>query len=217
MPKLLSTKTLSSKNLDRLLTAGFSVVHYDAISIQILKAPSKTVKNAIVTSQNTLRAMLEANIKADNIFCVGEKTKAMLIENGFRVVLTADYAENLAHQIVAEYPKEQFHFFCGNRRRDDLPEILKNHQISFVEEVVYKSEDVVRHFTQTFDVLLFFSPSAVHSFYAQNTMPNATAIAIGNTTAEAVKQYTQNYTVAKKPDIDLVVTTAIQLKKELYR
>jgi len=40
---------------------------------------------------------------------------------------------------------------------------------------------------------MFFSPSAVESFFAANTLPHSTILfAIGNTTARSIEQYSTN-------------------------
>ncbi|MGY0406726.1 uroporphyrinogen-III synthase, partial [Pseudoalteromonas sp. SYSU M81241] len=58
-----------------------------------------------------------------NAFCVGEKTTSLLVENGLKIAEMAEYASALAKNIVERYQNETFVFLCGNKRRDELPDM----------------------------------------------------------------------------------------------
>ena len=55
---------------------------------------------------------------------MGLKTKALLEKNGFKVLVYKEYSTNLAEIITSIYCAESFTFFCGNIRRDELPNML---------------------------------------------------------------------------------------------
>ncbi len=59
MQTVLSTKKLSESQRSLLLQAGIGLVEYDAIEIESVDFEvQSTVKNAIITSQNTIKALV---------------------------------------------------------------------------------------------------------------------------------------------------------------
>ncbi len=84
-------------------------------------------------------------------------------------------------------------FFCGNRRLDHLPLALARAGIDVREIVVYETEETPVAIDGIFDGILFFSPSAVTSFFRANTLPaDCTIFVIGSTTAKTLTSYTSN-------------------------
>ncbi|MFZ0491142.1 MAG: uroporphyrinogen-III synthase, partial [Salegentibacter sp.] len=120
MPTVLSTKKLSTNQKELLLNAGLSLVEYDAIKIEFQPLPALTssVENAIITSKNAAKVVIKEKLQIKNCFCVGDKTAALLENNGFSVIETAEQASALAEIITAQYCDKSFTFFCGNKRRD---------------------------------------------------------------------------------------------------
>jgi uroporphyrinogen-III synthase len=211
MPTVLSTKKLSEPQRSLLLQAGIGLVEYDAIKIRSVDFEVEgTIQNAIITSQNTVNALFEKKVQIKNCFCVGEKTKAMLEANGFEVNVITDYGKELAEIIVKEYADKAFAFFCGNLRRDEIPELLQKNHISFTETQVYKTELKPKKFERTFEGVLFFSPSAVESFTKENKLENTTAFCIGTTTAAEAGKYTKQIIIATKPTIENVIVQVVK-------
>lgn len=212
MATVLSTKKLSLSQKQLLLNAGIGLVEYDAIQIEFIdfKTDNQAFKNAVITSKNTAKAILKKDLKIENCFCVGEKTAAFLKENNFNIAETANYGVNLAQIIVGKYPKENFTFFCGNERRDELPTILKKNNASFVEIEVYKTSLKPKHFEREFEGILFFSPSGVKSFVSKNKLDKSIAFCIGSTTASEAKKHTSNIVIANKPSIENVIVQAVK-------
>ena len=84
-------------------------------------------------------------------------------------------------------------FFCGDQRRNDLPEILSKNDIEVQEIVVYETIPVSKKIEEHYHGIMFFSPSAVNSFFLNNKLPSSTILfAIGNTTAEELKKHSTN-------------------------
>ena len=84
-------------------------------------------------------------------------------------------------------------FFCGDQRRDELPGILREHDIDVNEITVYQTLALTHKIDKHYQGILFFSPSAVESFFKNNTLPASTILfAIGNTTANAIRKFTKN-------------------------
>lgn len=208
---ILSTKILTQSQKSLLLNAGISLVEYDAISITLLDITIEhEVENAIITSQNTIDAVLKKNIKIKNCFCVGEKTKALLEQNNFKVIENTDYGKNLAEKIIKSHKDKAFTFFCGNRRLDDIPAQLKKHNVVFEETEVYHSHLNSKKFARRFDGVLFFSPSGVESFVLENSLGNTVAFCIGTTTASEAEKHTDKIVIATKPTVENVIVQVVK-------
>jgi len=70
---------------------------------------------------------------------------------------------------------------------------LQQHDIEVNEIVVYQTVPVPHKISKPYHGILFFSPSAVESFFSNNKLPEQTVLfAIGNTTAKEIKKYTNN-------------------------
>ena len=210
MATVLSTKKLKLNQKNLLLNGGIGLVEYNAISIEFrdFSLDQELIENAIFTSKNAIKAIAEQDLKIKNCFCVGEKTATSAEKIGFKIIETADNAKELALKIVQNHSEKDFHFFSGNMRRNDLPEILTKNNISYNETMVYETALNIKKFESEFDGILFFSPSAVESFTTKNKL-NSIAFCIGNTTANEAKKYTDSIIVASKPAIENVIAKAV--------
>jgi uroporphyrinogen-III synthase len=70
------------------------------------------------------------------------------------------------------------------------------------EIVVYKTIATPKKIEKKYDGILFFSPSAVKSFFQENKLDDQTILfAIGNTTADEVKKFSNSkIVVSDAPD-----------------
>ena len=214
MPTVLATKILRENQRSLLLNAGISVVEYNAIKIEFIpfEVPA-TMVNAIFTSQNAVNAVMGYELGVRSCFCVGEKTKQLLKENGFSVVKMTEYASELAEYLVKNHKNETFHFFCGNIRSDAIPSKLKENNIALEEIEVYKTTLNPKLFEREFDAVLFFSPSGVRSFFLENKINAAKAICIGKTTASEAKKYTETVVIANSTTVESVIIKAVNILK----
>lgn len=213
--RIVSTKKLSEVQKQTLLTADFLVFDADFIAIQNKDFAIDSMNDYLIfTSQNAVESVLTnkklADIKIKKCFCIGEKTKALLEENGFEVAVYSEYAAELASTICNQYSKNSFTFFCGNMRRDFLPDALRLVQISLEEIKVYETILTPHKIDFTPDGILFFSPSGVNSYLEENKIENENCFCIGTTTAEALKQVTPNRIIANQPTIESVVMKSIE-------
>lgn len=206
MSTVLSTKILSNSQKNLLINTGIGVVEYDAVKINIIDFQcDHHIKNSIITSQNAARSIFQKDLRIDRCFCVGHKTANMLREQGFNVVETSDYSKDLAETIVQKYSEENFTFFCGNRRREELPQLLRARNIKLQEVQVYRTHLDPVTFEQKFDGIMFFSPSGVKSFISANVLNGSLAFCIGNTTATEAGKHTNKLITATKPSIENVI------------
>jgi len=214
-PSILSTKKLSEAQKELLLNANVAYVEYDAIKIEFLEAetPEAEIENAIFTSKNAVKAIQQYETNISNCFCVGENTKKLLIKNGQNVVETAQNASDLAKIIVKKYKNASFLFFCGNLRRDELPDFLEANNITLKEQVVYKTYLNAKKFDRNFDGVLFFSPSGIRSHVVENNIKNSISFCIGSTTATEAKKHTNTTIIANKPTVENVIVQAVKYFK----
>lgn len=120
--------------------------------------------------------------------------------------------EALAQQIVAEMTPGSLSFFCGNKRRDTLPETLRSAGFTLREVQVYETGFAPRQMQEMPATILFFSPSAVESYLMANRLSADTvAIAIGDTTADLLRrqQFGIRILTAQEPSQEAVVDTLL--------
>ncbi len=172
--------------------------------------------NVVFTSMNAVESVASHlnNIKPDwKIFCIGSATKKLVKEYfGENVIAgTADSASGLADEIINQKNISSVVFFCGDNRRDELPEKLKQQRIEVNEIEVYKTVQINEQLTKDYDAILFYSPSAVNSFFSGNKISNKTILfAIGNTTASQIKKFAANkIIIANEPSKELLAEQAI--------
>jgi uroporphyrinogen-III synthase len=149
---------------------------------------------AIFTSMNAVTAVADliSGVPDWKVYSIGEAT-ASLVKKLFRIPITGTAADAaaLADVIIKDVVKE-VHFFCGTIRRDVLPDTLRKANISVEEIVVYQTRETPQRITAFYDAVLFYSPSAVTSFFSVNTIQDGTVFfAIGHTTAAAIHEHTK--------------------------
>jgi uroporphyrinogen-III synthase len=146
------------------------------------------------------------------IYCVGKQTarRAAKMFPDSVIISYADYGTALAPMIITDAVRS-LTFFCGNLRRPELPEILQKHQVAITEIEVYTTELTPHKCSREYDGVIFFSPSAVQSFFSVNNVsPHSTLFAIGTTTARSIEQYASNKVITtdapgKQQLIELVI------------
>jgi uroporphyrinogen-III synthase len=209
--KVLSTKKLHASLLLLAEATEIEILEKEFISIQPL-APNLALGKVIpfldgkpysvvFTSANAASVLDDIFQGLDmyptpkwKVFCLAGRTKdALPVTIPDEAIMgTGVNAADLAQQIIAKEEKEVV-FFCGNQRRDDLPQMLLKAGIGVQEVIVYETLELPSLADEDLDGVLFFSPSAVHSFFSMNQLPAKTVcFAIGLTTASAIADYTDN-------------------------
>jgi uroporphyrinogen-III synthase len=152
----------------------------------------------VFTSMNAVEAVaayLDGHQPQWKIYSIGTTTDQLINKYFGKGLIagTAFNAADLAALIVKDRLTEKLIFFCGNQRRDELPAILRNNNIAVTEIEVYQTTAVPHKIDKAYDGILFFSPSAAESFFSNNTVsPQTILFAIGNTTADAIKSFSDN-------------------------
>ena len=203
---ILSTKILKPYIKDQLTDNDFNVVEHDFIKIENVDAVDAKdilfthLPNYIFTSKNAVRAF--ANIlavhkikvdKRSNFFALSGETQQALADEGFKVTIVKDNATALANEIINTSKEKEFVFFCGDKRRDELPAAMINAGLQLTEIVLYKTIPQTKKIEVAYQAILFFSPSAIKSFFEQYILAKSVqCFCVGYTTANALKEYKIN-------------------------
>ncbi len=200
---ILSTKILKPYIKDQLLENDFNVVEHDFIKIEIVSASQAKqiiathLPNYIFTSKNAVKSFIEFTTankivlnKKANFFALSGETQLALEDEGYKVLIAKDNATALANEIINATKEKQFVFFCGDKRRNELPDAMQNAGLQLTEIVLYKNLPQPKKIVEQYQAILFFSPSGVKSFFEGNVLPKFTqCFCIGYTTANAFKEY----------------------------
>ena len=211
MTKLLSTKLLSSENHKKIRDSSIKFSDYNAIQIEKINFNiNERIENAIFTSKNSVEAIVNKKLKIKNCYCVGDKTKSLLLKNGQKVVKSEENSQKLADFIVKSLKNDVFVFFCGNMKRDELPKILTKNHVKFSLVEVYKTSLIYKKINEAFNGILFFSPSAVRSYCYYNKIEDEILFTIGQTTTNEAEAFSNKIITSDINSIDQVVDNAIK-------
>ena len=203
---ILSTKILKPYIKNQLLDNDFNVVEHDFIKLINIDAPhAKNViathsSNYIFTSKNAVKSFVEyvtkhkiAINKKSNFFALSGETQIALEDEGYKVNVSKDNAQSLAKEIISASKETAFIFFCGDKRRDELPDAMAHSGLQLTEIILYKNILQPIKINVKYEAVLFFSPSGVQSFFKENVLAKTVqCFCIGYTTANALKEYKLN-------------------------
>jgi len=219
MTRILSTKKLSKALKNKLSDAKIELVEKNFIQTKSIDFETSQLNEYLVfTSKEAVKSVLKSDVKnvhSISCFCVGSKTRNFLEKKGFIVLESADYAEELIQIIESKYKTNSFTFFCGNIRRNTIPDFFQQNKIAYNEIVVYETKLKRHQIKEPFDGVLFYSPSGVNSFSEKNSLENKTCFCIGTTTAKALENKTNNIIIASQPTVENVITEVIKYYKRL--
>ena len=224
MTRILSTKKLSKALKKKFSDAGIELVEKNFIQTKSVSFETPQLNNYLIfTSKEAVKSVLKSEVKnvhPISCLCVGSKTKSFLEKKGFTVIESADYAEDLIEVIDSKYKDNSFTFFCGNIRKNTIPNYFQENKIAYNEIVVYETKLKPHQIKETFDGILFFSPSGVNSFLEKNSLENKTCFCIGTTTAKALGNNPEasghkNIVIASQPTVEHVIDEVIKYYKRL--
>ena len=176
----------------------------------------------VFTSMNAAEAVIRELNGAKplwRIYCIGNTTCNILIQY-FGISAICDFANSataLANKMIETNEMHKVVFFCGDHRREELPEILNDNRVDVEEIIVYRTIQVTNEINKKYKGIMFFSPSAVASFFSNNQVDNNTVMfAIGETTAESIKAFCDNrIVVGNEPGKENLVNTMIAYYQSL--
>ena len=188
--------------------SDFITIRYNRIKPVVVKQP---IKHVIFTSQNAVEAVSDnfmgSELNFEHIYCVGRRTKRLIEKNIGKVTHVENSAGNLANYLAAQIKNEEATYFCGNKRRDELPDILDNKGIIVNEVVAYQTILSPNELSKKYDGLLFFSPSGIESFLSKNSIDQEVAFCIGGTTAKEAQKHFKTVVEAKLPSVESVLNS----------
>ncbi|MGS2725612.1 hydroxymethylbilane synthase [Psychroserpens sp. BH13MA-6] len=213
-----STKTLTDDQKQLFHEAVVSESS-DFIKISINRMTPSVLKpmpkNVIITSKNAVEALLTnfapQELKFENIYCVGRRTKRLVERKIGKVKHTENNAKALAEHLIEFMEGTTATYFCSDMRLDELPSILKDNHIDLHEVVAYETKYDATKIPQSVEGVMFYSPSTVQS-YKQENDDDVVAFCIGETTAKEASKHFKDVRTAKMPTVESV----IKLVNEYY-
>jgi uroporphyrinogen-III synthase len=227
--KVLSTKKLEPSLVEQAKQNDIEIIEQEFISVkpifiedkqkQIIELAKSGIQNIIFTSSNAMTAFekyLQAgdtsNLVNWKIFCLSGKTKEAILNSSHlgnsNIIGEAENASALAKKII-EQKIEEVIFFCGDKRIYELPSLLQQAGIKVHEVIVYKTVETPKVAACDIDAILFFSPSAVQSFFSVNQLKkNTVCFAIGQTTADSITDFTGNKIITSEfPSQEMMIAS----------
>ncbi|WP_158975183.1 hydroxymethylbilane synthase [Cellulophaga sp. L1A9] len=210
-PEVFSTKKLTTEQVER-FTTDITVASEDFIQISLNRIPRLKLKashkNVIITSKNAVEALIASinpdELKFENIYCVGRKTKRLIEKRIGKVTHFENSAKELADYLVDNIEGTTATYFCSNLRLDDLPTILADHKIELTEIEAYSTKKSPMKVDASIKGVLFYSPSTIESYLQENTT-DVVAYCIGDTTAAEAKKHFSKVHISKMPTLESVI------------
>ena len=185
------TRSLNERQKACAQNIGLGIKEVALTKIQYLNFPKEfpEVEAWIFTSQNAVKNLTQTTFTG-KVYASGKQTANALKEKGFETKSGhSETALSLAEKIAKDGIKSAL-FFCGNLRRNELPEYLTKKGVQLKEEVVYHTllkPKIIP--AQKGDALFFMSPSAVESFAMMNEFDTELDYySIGETTANTLRK-----------------------------
>lgn len=219
---ILCTRAIDPYLIQTSERAGFTLdivpfIRIEAVNTEELKKQIELLSTQVITVAFTSMNAVEnvTNLLGGRrpnwkIFCTAHATRRSVV-NYFGPDAVGGVAENasgLADSINASSRDHRVVFFCGDQHREELPRKLRDHGTEISEVIVYQTILLPRRVTRNYKGVLFFSPTAVVSYFsADNTVKNQILFAIGDTTATSIRSYCNNK----------IVTPAVPDQKHLIQ
>ena len=214
---LLSTGAISDALIVEAAAKGIGIDTIPFIATEPVEQPAlegllQRPLTAVFTSSNAVNAIGEKGGYEWTIYSIGNSARARF---GYGAIAgTAASATELAEKIARANPQGEIYFFCGDRRRDELPDRLRKEGFFVHELIVYRTIATPQRIARRYDGISFYSPSAVDSFFSVNTIaPDTPLFAIGETTAEEVRRHCSNPVIVgrrQKPDKEDLIQLMIE-------
>lgn len=194
LTRIVCTRILKVPEKQDAIAHGIAISDHDFLSfeyaeneelIDILKYSTAPF---VFTSQHGVRAvkhiMDKYNLRPVNerCFCIEGETKQQAEQAGFHVTGEGGNSLELASVIISQGIPEVV-FFCGNLRRDELKNRLKENNIAIRDVEVYHKTLIPLKVEEPFQGIMFYSPSQIDAFTFNNHLPDdIPAFCIGSTT-----------------------------------
>jgi uroporphyrinogen-III synthase len=223
---ILSTRPLPAEIINDALQKGIviDVISFIETSPILTIEVQQEIEQALLqrilvvfTSMNAVEAVANEMIEMRpdwEIYCIGSQTSKLVAEyfGEESIKGKAQSAEELAELIIDNEDPNEIYFFCGSKRRDILPNMLRENEFNVWEVEVYQTNDLPVTINKNYAGILFYSPSAVKSYFKNNKAPEHSLLfAIGETTAAEIKIFSNNQVIiAEEPGKENLATLALE-------
>lgn len=227
--KILSTRPLEDSLLAMAAENNISITVIPFIDVEPVQSPEIIEQIKAAASQQGTVAFTSMNaaeivgrsLDGSNpdwkIFSIGTATTAV-VKSYFGEEKIADTASNAATlaESILKHKIDKLIFFCGNQRRNELPDLLMQQNIPVNEVIVYNTINIPQIIEEQFDGVAFFSPSAVDSFFLLNDDQHSDYyFAIGTTTEAAIHHHSnKRVVVSALPGKENLIRRIIEFYKE---
>ncbi|MEX0660430.1 MAG: uroporphyrinogen-III synthase [Balneolaceae bacterium] len=234
---ILITREITDDQLALAQNLGLNVLVEPAIEIEFrdnwlsVQSTLKEIETPVFvfTSQNGVEAFdrfRKAGVEFPEkmkVYAVGEKSAKRLKEIGIDAIIPEKQTGvGLAKKIISdvedsdEIKNPTVLHFCGDRRRDELRQLLTDAEFKVKDVVVYKTILNQMEFRDAnYDAVLFFSPSAVQAYregggFRRGKHPEL--FAIGTTTAEELSiESGRHVHISPKPGTETLLKFTAQI------
>jgi len=237
---ILVTRELSDEQLLYAENLGLNVIVEPAIRFKFRDNWSSVV-SVIESAQNPvfaftsrngvegLRRLMDQGYKPPSnavYYAVGEKTAEALSEIGFQAVVPeVQYGEVLGRKIAGDIELTNLSevmvlHFCGNRRREEMRQVLESSDITVKDIVVYETKlNRINPDLKDVEGILFYSPSAVEAFRKSGGFMNSDLpelFAIGRTTGQELSiESGQNVHISPEPNTSQFLKFTARMLNEI--
>jgi len=188
--------------------SDFITIRFNRLKAVVVKKP---LTHVVFTSQNGVEAVsdnfMASELDFTNIYCVGRRTKRLIERKIGKVAHVENSAAKLAEYLAENIKEGEVTYFCGDKRRDELPDILDKTDLVLNEVISYQTILTANVLKKKYDGLLFFSPTGIQSFLSKNDSTEAVAFCIGNTTSTEAKKHFKTVVEAKLPSVESVLNS----------
>lgn len=208
-----STKTLSDEQKQRFHddvisdSSDFIKINFNRMTQTVLRP---FPKNVVLTSKNAVESLLNnfsaEELKFENIYCVGRRTKRLVERKIGKVKHTENNAKKLAEHLIDYIDGTEVTYFCSDIRLDELPNLLAENHIDVKEVIAYETKHDAQKVEDSVKGVMFYSPSTVQSFKKENVAADdMVAFCIGETTALEASKHFEDVRIAKMPSVESVI------------
>ena len=224
MAKILSTKSLGEVSFERFLAAGHQISHYDIINAEPLPFAAPRYDIYICSSQNAVNALShywknqdQEHLLNTKWYCVGNKTAEALKKLNLRVVEIAHSAKELIEEKLSscELEEKRKLWLTGVKKTKETETYIRSKKADAID--VYLTIPNLKKVSESFDVILFYSPKGIEYFLKSNSIDDGVKVyCIGDTTAQKAESLNIPVTaVAKTSSAErLVFDCILDLKKQ---
>ncbi|MPQ47136.1 hypothetical protein GCQ56_08910 [Marinifilum sp. N1E240] len=174
--------------------------------IELLESESKA--EWIFTSRNAVKSLapilsklvLDENHK---VYAVGKKTAEELSKIGLQAIVPSTHNARALVELLEKNKAESYIYFSGNIRKNTIVNFFTENDLTYEEIECYKTSLIQPEIdVDNFDAICFCSPSAIVSFFKKYKLKSPVpCIAIGNSSAVKLLDYTEHVVMSEKANI----------------